>query len=150
MRGNIFWLIPLAAILIWPMIAMFSIWTRSRIRELEIRERIAMIEKGLVPPPERDPEAFDRAMHRYDRDYHDRGPGRHRRAGIILLGVGFGFMVMTGFERALRGGFGIGGFLIMLGLAFLVSHMFERPYEPPRSGPPRPPSPPSSGPVQQS
>ena len=36
--------------------------SRARIREFEIRERIAMIEKGLVPPPEKDPDGFDRVL----------------------------------------------------------------------------------------
>ena len=36
---------------------------RARVRELEIRERIVMIERGLVPPPESDPETFDRRMY---------------------------------------------------------------------------------------
>ena len=34
--------------------------SRARVRELEVRERIAMIERGLVPPPEVDPRGFDR------------------------------------------------------------------------------------------
>jgi len=83
MRDGLFWLIPLAAILAWPVVAIFGMRTRARIREMEIRERIAMIEKGLVPPPEKDPDAFDRIMRRYDRP---RGPGRYRRIGIILTG----------------------------------------------------------------
>ena len=37
--------------------------SKARVRELEVRERIAMIERGLVPPPEVDPRGFDRAMH---------------------------------------------------------------------------------------
>jgi hypothetical protein len=41
--------------------------SRARVRELEVRERIAMIERGLVPPPKSIPRGFDRAMHRYDR-----------------------------------------------------------------------------------
>ena len=53
--------------------------SRARVRELEVRERIAMIERGLVPPPEVDPRGFDRAMDRYER-YRERSPGRHRRA----------------------------------------------------------------------
>src|SRR3954453_6043312 len=69
--------------------------SRARVRELEVRERIAMIERGLVPPPEVDPRGFDRAMDMYDRRRH-RGPGRHRRAGITLMGVGFGLMLLIG------------------------------------------------------
>jgi len=41
--------------------------SKARVRELEVRERIAMIERGLVPPPEVDPRGFDRAMRSYDR-----------------------------------------------------------------------------------
>jgi len=33
--------------------------SRDRMRELAMRERIAMIEKGLVPSPESDPARFD-------------------------------------------------------------------------------------------
>ena len=34
--------------------------SRRQIREMEHRERLAMIERGLVPAPEVDPAAFDR------------------------------------------------------------------------------------------
>jgi hypothetical protein len=35
---------------------------KARVRELEIRERIAMIERGLVPSPETDPKGFEQRM----------------------------------------------------------------------------------------
>src|SRR3954465_1085166 len=85
--GSFGWIVGLAAVIAWPVVAVFSMWSRTRLRELEIRERIAMIEKGLVPPPEVDPGGFDRAMYRYDR-YRPHSLGRHRRAGIILMGIG--------------------------------------------------------------
>jgi len=109
---------------------------KARIRELEIRERIAMIEKGLVPPPEVDPRGFDRAMARYDRVQWSRGSGRHRRAGITLIGVGVGMMVLIGFSGSPEEGFAIGGFLAALGLAFLVNSFFEREHvqPPPANG----------------
>jgi len=34
--------------------------SRRQIREMEHRERLAMIERGLMPPPELDPGAFER------------------------------------------------------------------------------------------
>src|SRR3954462_10354952 len=78
----------------------------ARVRELEVRERIAMIERGLVPPPEKDPSGFEPAMSRSDRqrerdDDWDRGlrrrtPARYRSAGVMLMGVGFGLMLMIG------------------------------------------------------
>ena len=47
-------LIPIVAIAAWALVAVANAFSRMRVRELEIRERIAMIEKGLVPPPEKD------------------------------------------------------------------------------------------------
>src|SRR5438105_1099162 len=91
-------LIPIVAIIGAFTTAIIATLSRARVRELEIRERIAMIEKGLVPPPEVDPHGFDRAMDRYDRL---RTPGmrprRHRSAGVTLMGVGFGLMVLIAF-----------------------------------------------------
>lgn len=39
--------------------AIVAMLAKARVREAEIRERIAMIERGLVPPPEVDPHGFD-------------------------------------------------------------------------------------------
>src|ERR1700732_3446342 len=68
--------------------------SKARVRELEVRERIALIERGLVPPPEVDPRAFDRAMLHMAESRRHRSPCRHRRAGITLMGVGFGLMML--------------------------------------------------------
>lgn len=121
-----------AIIILIPLVFIVAIWTlmivrsflRSRVRELEIRERIAMIEKGMVPPPEVDPRGFDRAMARYER----RPPGayRHRRAGVTLVGVGLGLMVMIAFAgEEPQKAIGIGGFIVLLGLAFVVNSVLE-------------------------
>src|SRR5437899_12143568 len=69
---------------------------RARVRELEIKERIAMIEKGMVPHPEVDPRGFDRAMNRYDRVQWTTSSVRHRRAGMTLIGVGVGLLGLIG------------------------------------------------------
>jgi len=121
---------------------------KSRVRELEIRERIAMIEKGLLPPPEVDPRGFDRAMARYERRVG--ATYRHRRAGITLIGVGLGLTVMIAFAgEAPQKAIGIGGFIVLRGLAFVVNSVLEQrqPEEPPRrdgmSGPPASSSSPS-------
>src|SRR5438132_2794113 len=93
-------LIPITAIVCAFAFVIVKTLVRARVRELEIKERIAMIERGLVPPPERDPAGFDRAMdrlHRRDFDRHlpaHRVVGRHRRAGITLIGVGLGLLVL--------------------------------------------------------
>ncbi len=119
--------IPLIAIAGAFATAIVATMARARIRELEIRERIAMIEKGLVPPPEVDPRGFDRAMDRYDRLQWTATAARHRSAGITLIGVGIGLFLMI----ALAGGetnvgIGVGGFIGVLGLAFLINSLFER------------------------
>ena len=89
--------VPIVAILAWVTYMIVATLSRHRLRELEIRERIAMIERGLVPPPEVDPRGFDRVMNRIDRHESRYGSGRHRRAGITIMGVGFGLMFMIGF-----------------------------------------------------
>jgi hypothetical protein len=137
---------------------------RARVRELEVRERIAMIERGLVPPPEKDPNGFDRAMDRYERvrtQFHDRdddwdwrprrSSSRYRSAGVTLMGVGFGLMLLLMFTAGEPNvAVGVGGFLVVMGLAFLVngliSHRSEYdryPYPPPsRPSSPAPHDPP--------
>lgn len=90
-------LIPIVAIAGWISVAITSIRTKAKTRQLEIQERIAMIQKGLVPAPEADPRGFDRAMNRYDHRHSTSGPARHRRAGITLIGVGLGLMVLLYF-----------------------------------------------------
>jgi hypothetical protein len=119
-------LIPITAIVGGITYGIVQTLARARVRELEVRERIAMIERGLVPPPEVDPRGFDRAMDRYDR-YRDRSPGRHRRAGVTLMGVGFGLMLLIGVAgNSMSEGIGVGGFLVIMGLAFFVNSLFER------------------------
>src|SRR5215510_16186405 len=105
---------------------------RSRLRELEIRERIAMIERGLVPAPEVDPRGFERAMgrleHRHERLERRmyRGGARHRRAGVTLIGVGFGLMVLIAFTSGEESvAIGVGGFLVVVGLAFFVNSFID-------------------------
>ncbi len=130
--------VPIIAILGWVVVTVVNSIARARVREMEVRERIAMIERGLVPAPEADPNGFDRAMDRYERTryryerYGYRTHGRYRRAGITLMGVGFGLMFMLGFLTGEpRVGLGVGGFLAILGIAFFLNSLFEA--DPPSS-----------------
>jgi hypothetical protein len=133
-RGEFFWLIPISAILGGITVAVVSIISRTRLRELEIKERIAMIERGLVPAPEADPHGFDRAMQRVERHEYRHGSGRHRRAGVTVMGIGFGLMVLIGFTgESPSNAFGVGGFLVIIGLAFFINGFLERPAELPSS-----------------
>ena len=137
-------LIPIVAIIGSFATANIATLSRARVRELEIRERIAMIEKGLVPPPEVDPHGFDRAMDRHDL-YRDRSPRRHRSAGVTLVGVGFGLMILIGFTSGEPSiAIGVGGFLVVLGLAFFINSRFDRTHETRASYGARPPAGPAS------
>jgi hypothetical protein len=119
-------LIPIVAIVGAFLLIIIRTVLRTRVRELEIRERIAMIERGLVPPPEVDPRGFDRAMSRLERREYRHGSGRHRRAGVTLMGVGFGLMVLIAFtsdETSVA--IGVGGFLVMIGIAFFINSLID-------------------------
>jgi len=139
-------MIPIVAIIGAFAAAIVATLAKARVREAEIRERIAMIERGLVPPPEVDPKGFDTAMRTMDRleRLRGQGGGRHRRAGIILMGIGFGLMVLISFAGgAPEEGIGVGGFLVIVGIAFFLNSLFERAPEPPPATPPSQAPPPS-------
>lgn len=140
-------LIPIVAIVGGIFAGIVATITRARVRELEIRERIAMIERGMVPPPETDPDAFDRRMHSVDRLQRGHVAPRHRSAGVILIAIGFGMMVLLGYAGGVpREGIGIGGFLVILGVGFFINSLFARnPVLPPPVRPDEPPTRPSVG-----
>ena len=150
-------LIPVVAIVGAFVYVIIKTLAQSRVRELEIRERIAMIERGMVPAPEVDPRGFDRAMSRLDRhDYvrHSSG-GRHKRAGVTMMGVGFGLMVLIAFTSGEQSvAIGVGGFLVVVGLAFFVNSFIDGgasvPANDPRSWGAPPPPPASTEPPRPS
>src|SRR5689334_25141930 len=119
-------LIPISVILGVFVLMVVRTVVRARVRELEIRDRIAMIERGLVPAPEVDPRGFDRAMTRLERREYRSGSGRHRRAGVTLMGVGFGLMVLIGFTaNEASVAIGVGGFLVVIGIAFFINSLID-------------------------
>ena len=137
-------LIPVVAIIGGICVGIAGILSSARVREARIRERIAMIEKGLVPPPEVDPAGFDRAMHRHERSGLG-GPRRaQRRAGVVVMGVGFGLMFLISIAGGhISEGIGVGGFLVIVGLAFLLNSVLEARGDLHGQVPPGPPMPPA-------
>lgn len=130
-----------------------AMMNRRRVRELEHRERLAMIERGLIPSPERDPGGFEAAA--------GFGPGldendgtRYRTAGILMIGFGIGLLVLITFTAGEPGaGIGIGGGFAILGAASLVNYSLisrraQERNRSPRWQPPvhRRPEPPLGGP----
>jgi len=155
-------LVPIAAIVGAFAYSIAKTMSYARVRELEVRERIAMIERGLVPPPEKDPKGFERAMDQVERArsfrdemdyrYGRKSPGRYRSAAITLIGIGFGLMLLISVAGdSPEAGIGVGGFLIILGAAFFINSLLTgRDDHGWRSGPaPMPPSQPPAEPPRQ-
>jgi hypothetical protein len=139
-------LIPIVAIVGGCLVAITATMARARVREAEIRERIAMIERGLVPAPEVDPRGFERAMGRFERHRHNR-PIRFRRSGVVFMAIGLGLMMFIGVAGdSAREGVGVGGGFFIFGLAFFISSFFDDPVPPTQWEPSHPPPafPPSS------
>ncbi len=97
---------------------------RRRMREMEHRERLAMIERGVVPSPETNPARFEAATGFADdsKDGEDRTQ-RYRTAGVLLIGFGLGLIFVIGVAAGSPAvGLGIGGAWISLGVASLLNY----------------------------
>ena len=125
---------------------------RRKIREMEHRERLAMIERGVVPSPETNPAAFEAGVGFTEPDKDEVArQQRYRTAGVLLIGFGFGMIFVIGAAAgAPEVGWGIGGGWISLGAACLLNYwLMSRRHEaehrarwsPP---PPRRPEPPAN------
>ena len=171
MRGEMFviFLIPIVAIIGGFAVAIAGIWHKSKLRQLAYQERIAMIQRGMVPPPETHPSAMDYGWHsspdqspgevihgvvaamkeaqggpsaeRYGVMYHDVARGaKFVTAGIVVMGIGFGLMMIITFAGGeAEAGLGVGGGIAALGAALLVCGIVEnrrRPFS--GFGPPPP------------
>jgi len=139
-------LIPIVAIVGGITVAIVSTIAKGRVREMEIRERIAMIERGMVPPPEADPVGFERSLRSVEGVQYRHSGQRHRSAGVIVMSIGFGLMLLIAFTSGeVNVGIGVGGFLVILGLGFFLVSLMSAPppladRRPPFQGGPTPPN----------
>jgi hypothetical protein len=102
----------------------YAFTARQRLRELAIKERIAMIERGLVPAPEQDPARFERLVGSQRRPAASTRAMRYRSAGIVLMGLGFAIIVLLTFAAGVADvALGVGGGLAVLGAAIFVNGM---------------------------
>lgn len=100
-------------------IAGMGIQSRRHIREMEHRERLAMIERGLAPPPD----AEERTLSNEDASRYARVL-RWRTAGIIMIGLGLAYFFLVSFAvRSPEIGIGVGGAFVTIGGAFFVNAM---------------------------
>ncbi|HEY7442983.1 MAG TPA: DUF6249 domain-containing protein [Vicinamibacterales bacterium] len=116
--------VAVAGIAGWVLITLYGMYLRSRRREMAHRERVAMIEKGIAPPPEADPAKFE-LLAGLDNGLstvrHDIRAGRARRAGVVIMGVGMGVGWLLALTADNQVGLGVGGMIFILGLAFFLS-----------------------------
>ena len=117
---------------------------RRLVREMEHRERLAMIEKGVMPSPETNPAAFEAAAGflEPDKDEVNRSQ-RYRTAGVLLIGFGLGLVFVIGVAAGNPDvGWGIGGAWISLGAASLLNYwlMSRRTHWPSATRRPEPPT----------
>ena len=109
---------------------------RQRAHQLELahRERMAMIDKGLVPSPELNPghAAWANAPSRHQREMqlHDRPTLSSQRSltlGIVIVAIGLGFMSIIGVAAQTPSvALGIGGAIAIVGMAFIVIAQVKR------------------------
>lgn len=119
--------VAIAAITGWALITLYRMHLAGQARDRLHRERLAMIEKGLVPPPESDPGQFERMM-----DWRPSSAGspdrvsRSIRSGLLVIATGIGLALMNYLQSGdARRDLGIGVFLVVIGIAFLLNAMFE-------------------------
>jgi hypothetical protein len=115
--------------------------SRRHIREMEHRERLAMIERGLVPPPEVDPGAFEQRLLAKRSAFENPSSVRSRSAGVMMIALGIAFMVLVGFAGGEPDvGIGVGGAFAVLGAAFFLNALLlSRSHPEPRAPAPLPP-----------
>ena len=95
---------------------------RRRLIEIVHRERLAMIERGLVPAPEMDPAGFEAGAGLASRRGAQPGE-RYRTAGVIMIGMGLGLMVLLTFAAGAADiGVGVGGAWAVVGAALLLNY----------------------------
>ena len=94
--------------------------SRRAFREMEHRERLAMIQRGLVPSPESDPLGFEMQVEPFTGDALK--AERWRTAGTLIVGLGLALMVLLTFTAGdISMGLGVGGAFAVLGATFLLS-----------------------------
>ena len=107
---------------------------QAQVRELQHRERMAMIERGQVPLSERAPGTAAGSA----------ASSRAMSLGIVIIGVGLALMTLISVAGASpEAGVGVGGAIAIVGAAFIARSIVVKP--PPPPFPPLPPPPPDQG-----
>ena len=97
---------------------------RSEQLQMQHRERMAMIERGQVPPPESVGYAFTGPLVRRSRSS---AGVRSINLGIVIVAAGLGLMTIISIAGdSPETGLGIGGAIAIVGAAFIAIGMLKR------------------------
>ena len=112
-------------------VLLMAMVNRSKMLEMKHRERLAMIERGMLPPPEVDPNGFERRA--LGMRPPSRSSVRFRSAGVLMIGVGLALMLLISFAgESPEPGIGVGGAFALVGAALLLNGLFSARDEDPR------------------
>ena len=125
--------LPFLVIIVGSVVMVTVVRRGAKTAELRHRERMAMIERGMVPSDALMSEGG--VMRAY---------GFKMTLGILLCGLGMALLLLISFAAAEPGvGVGVGGAVATLGLAFVASALSTRPDLPAPATIQRPPAPPA-------
>ena len=116
-------------------VIMMALRYRARSMEMLHRERLAMIERGLMPPPEVNP--AHAAWRGEAPRAGDGASARSLTAGIVIIALGFAFMTLIGIAaNAPDVAVGLGGAVTIIGASLVVISLVRRQLSPgPPAGP---------------
>lgn len=110
--------IPIVAIVGAFSFAAYNLYLKMKARQLMHQERLAMIERGLAPPPVNPAELEDWPKRKRS--------SRHVGVILIALGIGLPFLIFFEGDESLGEAVSIGALFLFLGLGFLVNAMLDR------------------------
>lgn len=122
------------------LIVFMGLRQRSQQLEMHHRERMAMIERGMVPVDERHPSLGPAPAGVMGTR---RGaPSRALSLGIVVVAIGLGLMSIVSIAGgAPETGVGLGGAIVIVGAAFIAIGLMARTHPPEAVPPPVPPMP---------
>jgi hypothetical protein len=121
--------LPLLMVIGLLILGAIVIWRKGKVAEMTHRERLAMIEKGMVPPPELSD--LEKALGPHSdillADAKRMPHERFRTMGVTTIGIGVALMLIIGVAGdAPESGIGVGGAIAALGVAMVVNAYLDR------------------------
>lgn len=145
-EAQVFLTLSFLVVLAGVLVIVLGLRHRLKILEMTHRERLAIIDKGLLPPPDRGPAALFHALG--SKGNRPLATDRRLSFGIGMVGWGVGIAALFSFAFQVPGvGLGFGGAFAAVGFAMIVAAMVTRDERSPASSSPPIPVPPPVPPL---